>query len=216
MIQSNKRHVVRSDRPAPPAPTPNSDAQLATAETHTPKPHVNMTRENDKKFFASLGKPGKHRPKPENKEPLQLVPTLHGGGFVSAGLPEPDPFQDLSEAERKIVEAAFAAFSNRKAPALKTAKENVTAENVEVVETQEATAQAQSLTVKINEVANPAASKKGRGPSKKKKPAIVVAGEEGDELNIEEIVAIEHDHENVREVLGSGFDPGADDYDHRM
>lgn len=216
MIQSNKRHVVRSDRPAPPVTTAPSDAQPAVEETSGAKPYVNQTKENDRAFFASLGKPRKHSQAPQNKEPLQLVPTLYGRGFVSAGLPEADPFKDLSKAERKIVEAALASFSNRKQPSQKTAEENVTAENGEVIEAQEATTgEAQSLTQAANEAANPVAAKKPRRPSKKKKP-VIEAGEEGDELNIEEIVAIEHDHENVREVLGSGFDPGADEYDYRM
>ncbi len=210
MIQSNKRHVVRSDRPAPPATTAPSDAQPAVEETSAPQTYVNQTRENDKKFFANIGK---HRPAPQNKGPLQLVPTFYGSGFVSAGLREDDPFKDLSPAERELVEAALAPFTNRKAP---TVEENVIAENVEAVEAQEATGEAQSLTVAVNEAAKPVAAKKSRGPSKKKKPEIVEAGEEGDELNTEEIVI--EDHVNVREVLGSGFGLVArvEDYEHSM
>lgn len=210
MIQSNKRHVVRSDRPAPPATTAPSDAQPAVEETSGAQTYVNQTRENDKKFFANIGK---HRPAPQNKEPLQLVPTFYGSGFVSAGLREDDPFKDLSPAERELVEAALAPFTNRKAP---TVEENVIAENVEAVEAQEATGEAQSLTEAVNEAAKPVAAKKSRGPSKRKKPEIVEAGEEGDELNTEEIVI--EDHVNVREVLGSGFGlvASVEDYEHSI
>ncbi len=208
MIQSNKRRVVRNDKRVP-----SVAVQPAAGETGAAQTYVNKTRENDRAFFASLGKPGKHRPAPQNKEPLQLVPTFYGSGFVSAGLREDDPFKDLSPAERELVEAALAPFTNRKAP---TVEENVIAENVEAVEAQEATGEAQSLTEAVNQAAKPVAAKKSRGPSKKKKPEIVEAGEEGDELNTEEIVI--EDHVNVREVLGSGFGLVArvEDYEHSM
>lgn len=212
MIQSNKRRVVRNDKRVPSVAVQPAAEETGAPQTETgaPQTYVNQTRENDKKFFANIGK---HRPAPQNKGPLQLVPTFYGSGFVSAGLREDDPFKDLSPAERELVEAALAPFTNRKAPA---AEESLTAENVEAVEAQEATGEAQSLTVAVNEAAKPVAAKKSRGPSKKKKPEIVEAGEEGDELNTEEIVI--EDHVNVREVLGSGFGLVArvEDYEHSM
>ena len=212
MIQSNKRRVVRNDKRVPSVAVQPAAEETGAPQTETgaAQTYVNQTRENDKKFFANIGK---HRPAPQNKEPLQLVPTFYGSGFVSAGLREDDPFKDLSPAERELVEAALAPFTNRKAP---TVEENVIAENVEAVEAQEATGEAQSLTVAVNEAAKPVAAKKSRGPSKRKKPEIVEAGEEGDELNTEEIVI--EDHVNVREVLGSGFGLVArvEDYEHSM
>jgi hypothetical protein len=205
-------HVVGKRKDNKPAHiTRISNGEPETSETDAPQTYVNQTKKNDRAFFANLRK---HRPPPQNKGPLQLVPTLHGGGFVSAGLPEPDPFEDLSEAERKLVEAALEAFSNRNASAQKTAEENLTAENVETVEAQEATGEAQSLTQAVNVAANPVAAKKARSPSKKKKPVIIQAGDD-----LDEEILIEDDNDGVREVLGSsGFHlvAGADENDYSM
>lgn len=192
MIQSNRRHVVRSDRPAPPVATVTPDAEPTTKETG----NLTQTQINDRIFMAQQRAKRKNFIPEFTEQVIMVATTERSGGTVSASPAQGGTSNDLTQQDEEFLAALFAPASRKKSRAKKTGEENTSGNTVEAQDTAK---EDTSLTVKANQAAKPGLPD-DIARRIVQKAVLALASEDSTDTDTNEIP---FEQDEVREVLGS-------------